>query len=114
MHHDEAASGSTLFATPFPPPIQRDAVQAVFEHAAELFAALSCPTRLRIVCELRHSGQTVHRLVQTVHCSQPNISGHLRLLRRAGIVRRERSGNAVTYHLTSAIADSVCDAMCTH
>ena len=85
----------------------------VFENAAELFAALSCPTRLRIVCELRHSEQTVQRLAQAMHCSQPNISGHLRLLRRAGIVRRKRSGNAVTYHLISAIADSVCDAVCT-
>lgn len=114
MHQHENPSAATLFAAPSPPPTQHDAVQALFDNAAELFAALSCPTRLRIVCELRHGEQTVHRLVQSVHCSQPNVSRHLRLLRRAGIVRCERSGNAVTYHLSSAIVDSMCGVMCAH
>lgn len=105
---------SQRFATPAPRTrmVDADAAQAVFQNAAELFAALACPTRLHIVCELRHGDQTVGGLVRSVKCSQSNVSGHLRLLRRMGIVRRERNGNAVVYHLTSAVADLVCDAVC--
>ena len=69
------------------------------KEAAELFAALACPTRLQIVCRLRHGEQTVHGLVDCIDSSQPNISCHLRLLRQAGIVRRERSGRQVTVPL---------------
>jgi len=89
-----------------------DALEAVFQEAAELFAALACPTRLQIVCQLRHGDQTVHGLVDCIDSSQPNISGHLRLLRQAGIVRRERSGRQVTYRLSSTLADALCAAVC--
>lgn len=87
-------------------------LEAVFQEAAELFAALACPTRLQIVCQLRHGEHTVHGLVGHIDRSQPNISGHLRLLRQAGIVHRERTGRQVLYRLDSALADALCAAVC--
>ena len=89
-----------------------NALDAVFQEAAELFAALACPTRLQIVCQLRHGEHTVHGLVGHIDRSQPNISGHLRLLRQAGIVHRERTGRQVLYRLDSALADALCAAVC--
>jgi DNA-binding transcriptional ArsR family regulator len=96
------------------PPTDTESTLAVFQNAAELFAALSCPKRLHIVCALRRSDQTVRSLAQLVNCSQPNVSGHLRRLRQLGIVHRERNGNAVVYRLTSLVAESVCSTMCAH
>jgi DNA-binding transcriptional ArsR family regulator len=104
----------TPFVNPAYQSTDAEAAQAVFQSAAELFAALSCPKRLHIVCELRRSDQTVRGLAQLVKCSQPNVSGHLRLLRQVGIVRRERSGNSVVYRLTSTVAEAVCSTMCSH
>ncbi len=92
--------------------LESDLLEAVFQEAAKLFAALACPTRLRIVCQLRQCEQTVHDLVDHIDSSQPNISGHLRLLRQAGIVRRKRTGRQVLYRLDSVLADALCGAVC--
>lgn len=91
---------------------ETDPVQVVFQGAADLFAALSCPTRLRIVCALSQADHTVRDLARASQCSQANVSGHLRLLRRANIVRCERSGNYVLYHLNNTLANSLCGMVC--
>ena len=60
------------------------AADRVFEIAAELFALLSAPTRLRIVCELCEGEKNVGELLEIVGVSQPNISQHLGMLYRGG------------------------------
>lgn len=84
----------------------------VFEAAAELFALLSTPTRLRIVCELCKGEKNVGELLAVVAASQPNISQHLGMLYRGGILSRRRAGSQVYYRVVSERVQLLRDAMC--
>jgi DNA-binding transcriptional ArsR family regulator len=89
----------------------RSASDRVFATAADLFSLLSAPTRLRIVCELSKGERNVGELLQCVGVSQPNISQHLGLLYRGGVVARRRSGAHVFYRITSEHVQLLCDAV---
>ena len=84
----------------------------VFELAAELFGTLAAPARLRILCQLRGGEKSVGELVVQVGVSQPNVSQHLRVLHRAGIVNRRRAGAMVFYRIVSEPVLSLCEAVC--
>lgn len=62
------------------------------------FRALADDTRLRILRALAHRravGATVTELCEELRVSQPLMSWHLRILRRAGLITTERSGRQV-------------------
>lgn len=84
----------------------------VFEVAADLFSLLSTPTRLRIVCELCAGEHNVSELLERVGASQPNISQHLGMLYRGGILGRRRAGTQVFYRIVSERVLLLCDAVC--
>ncbi|WP_418316040.1 ArsR/SmtB family transcription factor [Piscinibacter sakaiensis] len=84
----------------------------VFELAAELFGLLAAPARLRILCQLRDGEKSVGEIVDYLGASQPNVSQHLRVLHRAGIVGRRRAGAMVFYRIVSEPVISLCDAVC--
>jgi ArsR family transcriptional regulator len=67
--------------------------------AGELLRALAAPVRIAIVLQLRASERCVHELVDALGVAQPLISQHLRVLKAAGVVRGERHGREVVYHL---------------
>ncbi len=54
------------------------------------FAALADPTRRAILARLATGEATVNELVQPFAVSQPSISKHLKVLERAGLIRRSR------------------------
>ncbi len=89
-----------------------DDVAAVFDAAAELFAALSSPMRLRIVCHLRGQDMNVQQIANRIGSSQPNTSLHLRQLHQIGIVDRARNGQSVTYHIRNTFVADLCDIVC--
>jgi DNA-binding transcriptional ArsR family regulator len=63
-----------------------------------LFAALGDPTRRAIFQRLARDGeQTVHALTSHARVSQPAVSKHLGVLRRAGLVRHRRAGRETHY-----------------
>ena len=68
---------------------------------AEVFKAVSDPTRLRLVKMMaEHQGQLcVNALAHRLRVSQSAVSQHLRVLRQAGLVRPERCGCHVHYAL---------------
>ncbi|GGJ74489.1 hypothetical protein GCM10010123_00600 [Pilimelia anulata] len=84
-----------------------------YRAASELLRALASPTRVAIVTELAASGsRCVHELVDAVGVTQPLVSQHLRVLRRAGVVRGTRSGREIAYSLVDEhIAHIVADAV---
>jgi ArsR family transcriptional regulator len=84
----------------------------VFDQAADLFGLLSTPTRLRIVCELRGGETKVGELRRRLPVGQPNLSQHLNVLYRAGIVGRRRAGSQVFYRIVSERARLLCDSVC--
>src|SRR4051794_12106489 len=56
------------------------------------FAALADPTRRRILADLAISDRCVTELARPYSISLPAISKHLRVLERAGLLRRRRYG----------------------
>lgn len=85
--------------------------ERVFELAAELFSLLSTPTRLRILQELCEGEKNVSQLLEKVGVSQPNISQHLGVLYRGGVVGRRRAGAQIFYHVCSQQALMLCDVL---
>jgi len=66
----------------------------------QFFRALGSATRLRILGRLaRIEEANVTILTQGLRCSQPLISWHLGVLRRAGLVQIRRAGREALYSL---------------
>jgi DNA-binding transcriptional ArsR family regulator len=66
--------------------------------AADVFRAISDPTRRAILDLLRERERSVRELRAPFDMSQPAISQHLGVLRRAGLVRCRRAGKGSLYH----------------
>jgi len=66
------------------------------------FAALADPTRRRILEHLAHGDQCVTDLARPYAMSLPAVSKHLRVLEKAGLVRRRRRGRVHSLHLQAA------------
>ena len=90
-----------------------DDSQQVFEKAAELFAVLSTPIRLRIISELCQGEKNVGQLLERIGVAQPNMSQHLNILYRAGLLGKRRQGAQMFYRIADVNAVGVCRAVCT-
>lgn len=84
----------------------------LFEPVAERLRLLADVTRLRILNALRDGERSVIEIVEAVGASQPNVSRHLALLLRSGIVARRPDGRQVRYRIVDAFIDRICDAIC--
>ncbi|MGA9670032.1 MAG: metalloregulator ArsR/SmtB family transcription factor [Terracidiphilus sp.] len=70
-------------------------MQAITDN---LFRALADPTRRAIFEHLARDGeQTVHALTHRAGVSQPAVSKHLTVLKRAKLVRHRREGRETHY-----------------
>jgi DNA-binding transcriptional ArsR family regulator len=84
----------------------------LFEPVAERLRLLADATRLRILNVLREGESSVVQIVGKVGASQPNVSRHLALLLRAGIVTRRPHGRQVHYRVVDPFVDQICEAIC--
>ena len=82
------------------------------ERLAERLKALAEPSRLQILHVLDRGERCVHEMVDEMGCSQANVSKHLTVLRRAGLVRRRKVGTTVYYALQDDAVLAVCNLMC--
>ncbi len=83
-----------------------------YEAAGELLRALASPLRIAIITELGAGARCVHELVDALAVSQPLVSQHLRILRRAGLVSGARRGREIEYSLTDEhVGHIVADAI---
>lgn len=64
------------------------------------------PTRIRILDQLRAGERNVQAIADALTTTQQNVSGHLRLLRAAGVVSRHPRGREVFYAI---VDDTVLD-----
>jgi DNA-binding transcriptional ArsR family regulator len=85
----------------------------VFELAAELFAVLATPMRLRILSALCESEKSVTQLLGAIDTTQPNLSQHLAVLYRTGVLAKRREGTQVIYRVQSERAVALCRSVCT-
>lgn len=69
------------------------------DRTAALVKVLDSKTRLQILLLLDDAERVVHELVTELDKSQPLISQHLRVLRKAGLVSSSRNGREVLYAL---------------
>lgn len=84
----------------------------VIERAADVFGLLSTPVRLRIVLELCSGEKSVRELLVGLQVGQPNVSQHLTMMYRAGLVSRRKQGAQVYYRIANESVVSVCKAVC--
>lgn len=85
----------------------------VFELAAELFGILATPMRLRILSALCDKEKSVSELLADIDTTQPNLSQHLNLLYRAGVLAKRKEGTQVIYRVQSEKAVMLCRTVCT-
>ena len=76
------------------------------------FRALSDPSRLRILHLLMQGERGVQELVGATGFEQPNVSRHLSLLRREGIVERRAEGNRALYRIRDPTIVQLCEIVC--
>jgi len=67
---------------------------------AELFKAMAHPTRMQIIELLRTGEKCVCEITPTLEKEQPNISRHLAILKKEGLVRSRKEGLKVIYWVT--------------
>ncbi len=82
------------------------------EQVAAYFQALSEPTRLRILNELRAGERNVSDLAHAAGSSIANMSRHLSFLTQRGLVERETRGTAVYYRIADTSVYRLCDLVC--
>ncbi len=85
----------------------------VFDSVAELFAVLSTPIRLKIISAVCHGEKNVSELLAEIATTQPNMSQHLNMLYRSGVLSKRRSGTQMYYRLQSERVATLCRAVCT-
>jgi ArsR family transcriptional regulator len=82
------------------------------ELVAARFRALSDPTRLRILNTLMQGESSVQDLVEVTGLEQPNVSRHLGILRKEGIVSRRAEGNRAVYRISDPTIVRLCEIVC--
>ncbi|SRR6266567_3547783 len=75
----------------------------------QTFSALADPTRRAILARLARGDATVGDLARPFRMSRPAISKHLRVLERAGLVRRAREGRINRCELDAAAMRGAAD-----
>ena len=102
--------------------VKRPAVQAarpttesdeVFDLAAEVFRVMAAPMRLKIISSLCNGEKNVSQLLEEIDTTQPNMSQHLSMLWRSGVLAKRRDGTQMYYRLQSERVATLCRAVCT-
>jgi DNA-binding transcriptional ArsR family regulator len=86
--------------------------RAALEKIAANFRALSEPTRLAILQELKAGPKTVNELVDSLGLSQANVSKQLSVLREAGFLVREQRGIQAFYSIGDEMVMELCRLVC--
>jgi DNA-binding transcriptional ArsR family regulator len=73
--------------------------QPAFDLVTDRIALIGDPTRVRLLALLEQGEATVQQLSDQLPSTPQNISRHLGILYRSGIVARRREGTAVHYSL---------------
>jgi DNA-binding transcriptional ArsR family regulator len=66
---------------------------------ADLFKAIAHPTRLEILQLLRNGEKCVCEIFPALEVEQPNVSRHLSVLKKEGVVSSRKDGLKVIYRV---------------
>ena len=67
---------------------------------ADLCKAIAHPTRIQILYLLRHGERCVCEIYPALAIEQPNVSRHLSILKKQGILSSRKQGLKVIYMIT--------------
>ncbi|MFC0862806.1 metalloregulator ArsR/SmtB family transcription factor [Sphaerimonospora cavernae] len=76
-----------------------------------VYEALAHPTRRQIIALLRQRERSAGELAEHFDIAKPTLSGHLRLLREAGLIYGERHGTSIVYHLHLSLLEEALGAL---
>ncbi|GIH68827.1 metalloregulator ArsR/SmtB family transcription factor [Sphaerimonospora thailandensis] len=76
-----------------------------------VYEALAHPTRRQIIALLRRRERSAGELAEHFDIAKPTLSGHLRLLREAGLIYGERHGTSIVYHLHLSLLEEALGAL---
>jgi DNA-binding transcriptional ArsR family regulator len=93
--------------------VTKSSEDQVFDSVAELFSVLSTPIRLKIISAVCHGEKNVSELLAEIETTQPNMSQHLSMLYRSGVLAKRREGTQMYYRLQSERVSTLCRAVCT-
>jgi DNA-binding transcriptional ArsR family regulator len=93
---------------PFPQPLTDPAAQLI----AARFRALAEPMRIKILDRLREGEATVQELADALETTRQNVSKHLGMLAREGVVERRKDGNFVHYRVSDDGIWQLCFLVC--
>ena len=85
----------------------------VLNRISEVLKAMADPTRLKILHSLHDNERCVTDILEVVGGSQANISKHLSVLKRSGLVDCRRNGLNVYYRIIDEGVFAICKSVCT-
>lgn len=83
----------------------------IIELHADICRTLSSPLRLKIINYLQDKEITAGKIVKNVGASKANISQHLALLKRLGVVSSRKEGKNVYYKISDLRIIKACNLM---
>ena len=84
----------------------------LLNRIAEVLKAMADPNRLKILHSLHHGERCVSDILEIVGGSQANVSKHLSVLKRAGLVDCRRHGLNVYYRIIDEGVFTICRNVC--
>jgi DNA-binding transcriptional ArsR family regulator len=84
----------------------------LIELIACRFHVLADPTRIKLLDLLSGRESSVQELTDAIGSTQQNVSKHLGVLRREGIVRRRKRGNYSYYSIAAEGVFALCEDVC--
>jgi DNA-binding transcriptional ArsR family regulator len=89
-------------------PLPDDLVELI----AQRFRVLGEPMRIKLLDRLRAGEASVQELADSAGSTQQNVSKHLGVLHRAGIVNRRKQGNFSRYSIADQGVFALCEDVC--
>ncbi len=84
-----------------------------FDLVAAYFSVMSEPMRLKILHAICEKEKTVSEIVEELNATQTNVSRHLSLMHRGGVVARRKEGNQAFYRIADTVMLEICRTVCT-
>lgn len=86
--------------------------EEALDAIADFFKLLSEPSRLKILCTLKGGPRNVTEIMEISGLGQANVSKHLKLMARAGLVRRTPQGTNAYYEIDNPAIFALCELAC--
>lgn len=81
------------------------------KNLGAIFAALSDPTRRLVIENLKTEDLTPSQMLERIKVTQPTLSHHLDILKRAELVETTREGQFIRYTLNMTIFEMALEYM---